>query len=168
MTDTSRPMASDDPLNFDAVLRPHRSLSPIGFYGLMAGVVVVSFIAGLAFLLIGAWPVFGFFGLDVLLIYLAFRMSFRAAKLVERVQLSDGELLVWRQQPDGKVNHWRFQPYWVRVEIDEPAYHHSQLRLTSHGKSLVIGSFLTPKERVELAGALRDALTRHRAVPDHS
>lgn len=161
-------MATEDPLRFEAVLQPHRSLSPAGFYGLMAAVAVVSFIAGLAFLLIGAWPVFGFFGLDVLLIYLAFRMSYRAAKLVERVQLSDSELLVWRQQPDGKVHHWRFQPYWVRVEIDEPADHHSQLRLTSHGRSLVIGSFLTFEERVELAGALRDALARHRTVPDHS
>ena len=69
---------SGEPTLFSAVLTPHRSLSATGFVIVMALVGGVSFAAGIAFLLMGAWPVFGFFGLDVLLIYLAFRANYRA------------------------------------------------------------------------------------------
>ncbi|MCG8695333.1 MAG: DUF2244 domain-containing protein [Minwuiales bacterium] len=157
--------ADETPLLFDAVLQPHRSLSPTGFYVLMAGVTIVSFVAGMAFLLMGAWPVFGFFGLDVLLIYAAFKLSYRAGRLFERVQLSGDELLVWRHFPNGKVRRWSFQPYWVRVEMDRPVEHESQVRLSSHGRSLTIGSFLTPEERADFADALQRALHNCRVAP---
>lgn len=128
----------------------------------MAGVAVVSFVAGLAFLLEGAWPVFGFFGLDVALIYFAFRASYRSGHLYETVRLTRGELAIQRVLPSGQVRSWSFQPYWLRVHIDEPPVPASQLTLSSHGRSLVIGSFLSPGERVELAHALRAALSRAR------
>ena len=150
---------------FDAVLRPHRSLSPTGFAILMGGICLVSFVAGVAFMLMGAWPVFGFFGLDVLLIYAAFKLSFRAGRLFERVQLSGEELLVWRHFPNGKVRRWTFQPYWVRVEMEKPVRHESQIRLSSHGRSLTIGSFLTPEERADFADALQHALQNARIAP---
>jgi len=147
---------------FDAVLTPHRSLPPWGFWLLMAGVALVSFVAGLAFLLEGAWPVFGFFGLDVALIYFAFRASYRSGHLYETVRLTRGELAIQRVLPSGQVRSWSFQPYWLRVHIDEPPVSASQSTLSSHGRSLVIGSFLSPGERVELAHALRAALSRAR------
>lgn len=149
---------------FDAVLLPHRSLSPVGFVVLMACVGVVSFTAGMVFLLAGAWPVVGFFGLDVALIYLAFRMSYRSGRLRETVRLTKDALTVRRILPSGAVRSWTFQPYWLRVEMDDPPEHHSQLRLTSHGQVLVIGAFLTPAERLELARALETALRRQRAA----
>lgn len=151
----------DQPL-FDAVLVPHRSLSPWGFWLVMAGVTSISFIAGLVFLLQGAWPVFGFFGLDVALIYFAFRASYRSGNLYETVRLTPGELSIQRVLPSGQKRSWTFQPYWLRVHMDDPPAPGSQLTVTSHGKSLVIGAFLSPDERVEFAQALRDALARAR------
>lgn len=65
-------------LPFRAVLTPHRSLSPRGFLILMSVLATVSFATGLLFASIGAWPVLGFFGLDVGIIYLAFRLNYRA------------------------------------------------------------------------------------------
>lgn len=152
----------DDPPLFNAVLTPHRSLSPTGFWLLMGGVALVSFTAGLVFLLKGAWPVFGFFGVDVALVYFAFRASYRSGHLYETVRLTRGELSIQRVLPSGQTRSWTFQPYWLRVHIDEPAVPSSQLTLTSHGRSVAIGSFLSPAERVELARALRDALSRAR------
>lgn len=73
--------AESAPLYFDAVLRPHRSLGPTGFFILMSAVCVVSFGYGIVFIMIGAWPIFGFLGLDALLIYFAFRMSYRSGRL---------------------------------------------------------------------------------------
>jgi uncharacterized membrane protein len=153
-----------EPALFDAVLHPHRSLSPFGFVILMTCVGLVSFTAGIVFLLAGAWPVFGFFGLDAALIYIAFRMSYRSGQLHETVRLTRTALTVRRVSPSGAVKSWTFEPYWLRVEMDDPPEHHSQLRLTSHGRALVIGSFLSPAERLDLARALGTALHRQHAA----
>ena len=159
---------SDDPaappVLFDAVLRPHRSLSPAGFAVLMGAVAAVGFGTGVAFLMAGAWPVFGFCGLEVLLIYVCFRLNYRSAGLFERVRLTGAALTVERRDWRGRARLWTFQPYWLRVAMDDPPRHDSRLTLSSHGRSLVIGSFLAPEERAELARALRHALWAARAA----
>src|ERR1700688_3525031 len=81
---------------FSALVTPHRSLNSTGFLVVMAFVSVVSFAAGIAFLLMGAWPVVGFFGLDVLAIYCSFRISLRRAKASEEIRLTLSELSVRR------------------------------------------------------------------------
>jgi uncharacterized membrane protein len=150
----------DEPstLLFDAVLHPHRSLGPTGFLVLMGVVVAVSFVAGAVFFVVGAWPIPAFFGLDVLLVYIAFRANYRSARVSETVQLSRSELVVRRTQPNGAQQEWRFQPYWLRVNMDDPPRHDSRLMLSSHGRHVSIGGFLTPDERLEVAEALRAAL----------
>ena len=77
MTDDNAPDC--EPTIFSAVITPHRSLGGPGFWLLMAAVAGLSFVAGIVFLLLGAWPVFGFLGLDVLLVFWAFRANYRAA-----------------------------------------------------------------------------------------
>jgi uncharacterized membrane protein len=143
---------------FDVVLYPHRSLNPMGFGILMGCVAAVSFAAGLLFFLVGAWPVVGFLGLDVLLIYGAFKLSFRAARLTETIALTEEELLVRRVSPRGRVRTWTFQPFWVRVALDEDAGRDSRLVLSSHGRQVALGDFLMHDERVALARDLRSAL----------
>ncbi len=153
------------PLAFDAVLTPHRSLSPLGFYAVMAVAAGASLVVSIAFFLIGAWPVVGFFGLDVALLYIAFRLSYRSGRLTEMLQLTSDVLTVRRISPAGRQSEWRFQPYWLRVEIDDPPRHDSQLVLASHGRRLTVGAFLTAPERFEVAEALRAALRSLRCVP---
>lgn len=150
------------PLHFDVVLHPHRSLSPLGFALLMAAISGLSFVAGLAFWLMGAWPVMGFFGLDVLLIYVAFRASYRSAREYETLQLTDEALEIRHVDPRGRVSTWRFQPYWVRVELDNDES--AALALASHGRRLPIGRFLSADERRDLAATLRNALQRQRTA----
>ncbi len=170
MSNSSSTVPNETPKRvfFDAVLTPHRSLSPGGFWLLMALISGVSFVSGMYFVLRGAWPVTGYFGLDVLLIYLAFKASYRSARLHETVRLTEDALVVERVSPSGRRARWTFQPYWLRVEMDDPPEHASQLTLTSHGRSLVIGAFLSPAERSELAAALRNALARSRQAPHGS
>ena len=146
------------PIIFDAVLAPNRSLGRAGFAAVMAGVVVVSVGLGTYFLLQGAWPVFGFFGLDIVLLYLAFRLSYRSGRLRETICVTADEVAIRRIAPNGRTTEWRFNPYWLRVELDEPVEHHSQITLSSHGRSLVIGAYLAPEERASLVRALRAAL----------
>jgi len=152
----------DDPVLFDALLMPHRSLPPFGFGLLMAAISAVSFVAGLTFYLIGAWPIVGFLGLDVLLVYVAFRVSFRRMRAFETLRLTERVLVFERVNPAGERRRWTFQPYWLRVEFDDPPQHGSQLRLRSHGRAVTIGAFLAPPERQDLAAALRTALHKLR------
>ncbi len=147
------------PFLFDARLRPHRSLGPRGFLILMLVICLVSFSAGLAFFLAGAWPVVGFIGVDVLLIYLAFQVNYRRADMYEDLQLTADSLTVRKVSHHGEVESWTFQPYWLQVQIDRPAEHSSRLILRSHGKSISIGAFLTASERAEVARELCSALS---------
>jgi uncharacterized membrane protein len=158
----ARAHGDGEPVLFDAILTPHRSLSRRGFRLLMAGVCAVSLTVGLAFFLMGAWPVVGFFGLDVLLIYGAFKLNFRAARVYETVTVTRAQCTVARISPRGDAQRWRFQPAWLRIFMADPPERDSPLTLRAHGRELRIGSFLTAEERLELAKALRAAVNRAR------
>ncbi len=149
---------------FDAVLRPHRSLGRFGFYMLMGSAVVVSFAAGVVFFLRGVWPVVGFLAIDVVLIYLAFKVTYRGGRAFETLRLSPRSLTVRRVDPSGDVHTWRFEPYWVRVEMTNLPGHPRQLTVSSHGRRVTVGVFLTPKERLEVADALNSALRKFHCV----
>src|ERR1700751_5272673 len=96
-----------EPTLFSAVLTPHRSLGAAGFLAVMALVGGVGFAAGVVFYVIGAWPIVGFLGLDVLLIYLAFRANYRAATAYEQVTVTPSELTVRKVSHRGQVAEWR-------------------------------------------------------------
>ncbi len=158
------PSPPEDEGVFDATLAPNRSLRNVGFLVLMATLIVMSFSAGLVFFMMGAWPVIGFFGLDILLVWLAFKISYRQGRLMERVHVSPARVTVVRRHPAGHVQHWLMPTYWARVLVDDPVVHESQVRLVNQGKTLILGAFLSPPERAEFAEALRRALDAARDV----
>jgi uncharacterized membrane protein len=145
---------------FDAVLYPNRSLPNAGFVAVMAIVVGANFLFGVYFYAIGAWPVIGFCGLDALLVWLAFRLSYRQGRLHERIRVDAGDVLVSRALPSGHESRWRLEPFWACVVIDNPGAHEARVRLVSKGRSLVLGSFLSPEERMHFGRALDAALRR--------
>ena len=110
--------------------------------------------------MLGAWPVLGFCGLDILLVWMAFKLSYRQGRMRERVRVTLSDMWVARVLPSGHETRWRLQPTWTRVEIDKPVRHESQVQVISKGKKLILGSFLSPDERGDFACALRDALGR--------
>lgn len=156
------PRAAEGKSLFSAILTPYRSLDPSGFMILMGAVAAVSFAAGAAFYAIGAWPVTGFLGLDALLIYWAFRLSYRSGRLYETVDLTGDMLTVTRVLPSGRARSWTFNPYWARCQLMESARAGRQLCLTSHGKRLIFGRFLSPEEKQDFAEALSGALREAR------
>lgn len=143
---------------FRAILHPHRSLEPKGFLVLMLAIGSVSFVTGMAFLLMGAWPVMGFFGLDVLLVYIAFKLNYRAARAYELVELTPRTLTLTQVSASGKSRSFEFNPYWVRVLFTERPDGGNHLKLTSHGRELEFGRLLNDEERADFAEALRRAL----------
>ena len=156
--------ASTTPVLFERVLWPHRSLPPRGFRMLMLGLGLLSLAAGIGFVSVGAWPICGFFGLDIALLYLAFRLSYRSARQRETLRLADDQFTVERVGVYGERRQWRFQPFWLRIVLEERPDESNRLLLASHGKSLAIGDFLAPAPRRELAATLREVLARWRAA----
>jgi uncharacterized membrane protein len=150
---------SNEPELFSALLTPHRSLSRAGFLALMLFVIAVSFAAGLVCVLIGAWPVFGFFGLDVLAIYWAFRINFRSGRASEEIRVTTSELRVRRISHRGHVMEFVLNPLWVKLDQKVHAeYGIEKLYLLSGGRRVSIGSFLGPDEKASFAKALLAAL----------
>jgi uncharacterized membrane protein len=157
---------SREPTIFSAVLTPHRSLSRGGFLALMLVLGGISLATGTMFLLAGAWPVFGFCGLDVLLVYLAFRLSYRRARAYEQVTVTPSELTVRKVSHHGRINEWTLNPLWVRLDrVVHAEFGIERLFLVSHGRRLAIAGFLGPDEKASFALALSAALGEAKRGP---
>jgi uncharacterized membrane protein len=158
-----------EPKLFSARLTPHRSLNRTGFVVLMGLLSAVSFVAGVAFWMMGAWPVFGFFGLDVLVIYWAFRINFRRALATEDIVVTPSELRVRRVSHRGHVVEWVLNPLWVQFEQKSHAeFGIEKLYLVSRGRRVSIGSFLGADEKASFAKALMAALQAAKRGPTYN
>jgi uncharacterized membrane protein len=151
-------MADSPPaVHFATSLVPHRSLSPEGFKWLIRGAIAANLLIGLPMMLLGAWPVLGFMGLDVWLLYWLFQRSYLDARRSETLTLTDRELIVERIAPDGEREQHRLDAYWLRVEDGE------RLVVVSRGNRVVIGRFLSPGEREAVGERLKAALAALRS-----
>lgn len=140
-------------------LSPHRSLSPQGFAIVMGLLGGASFVLGIAFLMIGAWPIFGFLGLDVFLVWLAFRANFRAARAFEEVLVTPVRLVWRRVSARGKLREDIMNPRWVRLETTSDELSGvTRVALTERRVTRVIGAFLPPMHKEKLAKNLAAAL----------
>ena len=125
-----------------------------------------SFFVGLPFLLLGAWPIFGFMGLDALLLYWAFRANFRDARAYEDVRLTPLELQLAKVSAQGGRAEWRFAPAFVRLEQDVHAeFGLQRLSLVSRGRRVDVASFLGSEEKELFADAFSRALAEARRGP---
>ncbi|MGQ7793072.1 DUF2244 domain-containing protein [Faunimonas sp. B44] len=148
---------------FSATLTPYRSLSPAGFGALMVFVGATCFGAGLLFWSIGAWPIMGFMGLDVLLVWLAFTLNYRAARAYEEIVVSRSELLIRKVSPRGRAREIRFNPSWVRLDVrrleDEGV---TRIEVLSRNERVPVAAFLNPDDRTSFATAFGAALAEAR------
>lgn len=144
----------DGALYMDAELRPHRSLSAAAFKLMLIAVIVINVAVAVFFWVQGAFPVAGFLGLDVLALWIAFRMNYRTARRVERVRVTKNQVYVSSSDADGE-RHWVLNPVWARVLREGTGV------LIRSGKGQMrLGAFLSPKECETLAAALDGAIFR--------
>jgi uncharacterized membrane protein len=155
-----------EPTIFSAVITPNRSLSRRGFLIFMLILGGASFATGLYFLLKGAWPVFGFCGLEVLLVYFAFRLNYRDARAYEQVTVTPSELTVRKVTYHGRISEWTLNPLWVRLDrVVHEEFGIERLFLVSHGRRLPIAGFLGAQEKATFAHALSAALGEAKRGP---
>src|SRR5262245_21231831 len=161
MTDGNAPTPDPgaEPTLFSALITPHRSLGQTGFLAVMLAIGGISFGTGVMFVMMGAWPVMGFLGLDVLLVYWAFRANYRAAAAFEEVTVTPSELRVRKVSHRGEVKEWTLNPLWVRLDREtHEEYGLTKLFLVSRGRRLPIAGYLAPHEKEDYAAALAAAI----------
>jgi len=161
---------ADKPV-FTTVLRPHRSLKLEGFRLVMAIVAFAAIFASIPFIALGFWPVAGFYGLDVALLYFAFRRNFAEARSFEEITVSPVQLLLRKFHWQGGTQEWRMNPLWTRLHKDShPEFGVQKLALVSRGSSVTVGGFLSPDEKERFGSALSAALAEARRGPtyDHA
>ncbi len=174
MTDSTAaqgPFAADpsEERLFDIRLVPHRSLQPRHFKLLMGLFCLVGTVSSLPFVILGAWPVAGFFGLDILLIYVAFKANYRDAKAYEDVIVTPLELLLAKVNAGGARREWRFHPAWVRLDkVEHFEFGLQRLALRSRGHSVEVASFLGPDAKAEFASRLTRALGEAKRGPRYN
>jgi uncharacterized membrane protein len=152
---------------FSALLTPHRSLNRTGFVVVMSVISAVSFAGGIASVILGAWPVVGFFGLDALAIYWAFKINYRRAKAYEEISVTPSELRLRRVSHRGDMMEWVFNPLWVQLDqIAHEEFGIERLYLVSKGRRVAIASFLGADEKASFAKALTAALGAARRGPN--
>lgn len=153
-------MQQSNPENWQAVLTPHRSLSRQAFILVMSFIAGANLALGTVFFAIGAWPVVGFLGLDVLAIWWAFRANFASAERAERIVVTADEVILERRSAKRPPEVLRFVRRWLRVHLEEDTEREliGDLILSSGGVDTVIGSFLPPEERKAFARQFRRAL----------
>jgi uncharacterized membrane protein len=157
---------NSEPTIFSAVITPNRSLDRVGFVVLMGLVCFVSFVAGIVFLIAGAWPVVGFFGLDVALLYWAFKLNYAHAAAYEGVIVTAAELKLRKVSHRGKAREWTLNPLWTKLEREAHAdFGLLRLFLVSRGRRFLVANFLAPEERESFAAALSAALNEAKRGP---
>ena len=169
MTMTSGNDATSESPLFSATITPHRSLGRKGFIIVMCALGGISFIAGMVFLIAGAWPVMGFFGLDVILVYWAFKANYRSARAYETVTVTSSDIVVRQVGHRGTTTEMKFNPLWVTLEREaDPEFNAGKLFLVSRGRKFAIAGYLSPKEKHAFARALQAALHEARRGPTRS
>lgn len=154
---------------FTARLTPHRSLTRAHVRLLLIVVGLAGLFTALPFLIVGAWPVAGFMGLDVALIYFAFRANFRDARAYEDVTLTPIELHLAKVSPKGARADWRFNPIWVRLEKEEDEeFGLQRLSVASRGSQVEIARYLAPDDKARFAEDFSRALAEARRGPRYN
>jgi uncharacterized membrane protein len=154
---------------FVARLTPYRSMTRRSFRLMIGLFTVVSFASSVPFVLLGAWPVAGFMGLDVAILYLAFRANFKAARAYEEIVVTPLDLLLAKVSARGRRSEWRSNPAWTRLDRHEhEEFGLIRLSLWSRGRSVEVAPFLGPAEKARLASGLSLALSEARRGPRFS
>lgn len=156
-------MDDSSPINsepvFNAVLTPYRSLGRTGFIILVTITLAIAVFNVIFFLVADALPVAMFFGLDILLLYGAFYLNYRAARAREEVFVSRTELAIRKVAPSGRARVSRYNPFWAKFQVDRhQEFGITAMAVTGEGRRTVLGSFLNPDDRESFAKAFTAAL----------
>jgi len=163
---SSAPM-TDAALYMDAEIKPNRSLSERGFIILISVITLANVASAAVFVRMGAHWVLPFLGVDLLAIVVAFIASYRSGRVIERIQVSPGEVRVTYESPRDSRVVWASPTAFTRITLEKDEEDRVMaLRLALSGKETSVAAALSPGERGEFAKALEEAIWKARRHRD--
>jgi uncharacterized membrane protein len=150
----------EDPILFQAEVTPHRSLSPRGLRLIIAFVCTVSLGTTTLFWSLGAWPIAGFNGGEILLAMVLLRAHHKSARAKEVLMLSGGGLRIVRVDANGRTSEQVMPSGWLNVVLTERPGRVPGLYLAARGRQVEVAHSLGEPEKRDLAEALAGALHR--------
>tara|TARA_B100000767_G_C19508942_1_gene427515 strand:- start:149 stop:622 length:474 start_codon:yes stop_codon:yes gene_type:complete len=142
----------------DIKIYRNQSLTTRGLYILMFFITIPASYIGISFYVLGAWPVLGFMGFEILLIYIAFKILFYKNKFYEHIILDNEKLNILFKKKNKIIKKIELEPTWVQVKIEKIYENEDTLILSSHGKKIILANYLIPEERLKLAGKIKSGL----------
>ena len=133
--------------------RRNNSLSSSGRLLAFCVIALVSLGIAIAFACLGAWLILPFSGVELLVLWWAFRCIERHARDYERLTIN-GDTVEIEVAEIGRVQRYRFNRWWAQVVYE----YDGRLALRSHGTQVEFGRHLTPHQRRVIAGALKSRL----------
>ena len=136
-------------------LAPNCSLTAAGAWLFFAATCLFSLSLALFFVFQGCWPVVPFWGLEMLVLGFALRMSMQRSKYTQTVLISDSKISLVTRSRHGESKQ-EFARHWTKVRLRNPPRRSGVSRLTieSRGRVYEVGSFLTEEDRCVLAARL--------------
>lgn len=140
-------------------LTPNCSLTPRSALVFYLGIVAVSLTVAAGFAIVGYWPILPFAGLELLALGAALRWSLRDGMQRELIRV-DAHHVRLRQLRRHEEREYQFARPWTKVELvtDSRALWPRRLLLSSHGRAVEIGRFLTEEERESLSRRLTEII----------
>ena len=143
---------------FETIIVPHRSLSPRGVRRLIGAICAACGITALGFVALGAWPVAGFTGIEIVLAALLLRLNAAGARASEMVILDGAGLRIVRTDRRGGRTERCLPASWLAVRLQDRPGRVPALLLTAHGQREEVGASLGEVEKRDLAAALQAAV----------
>jgi uncharacterized membrane protein len=149
-----------EPIVFQAEVTPHRSLSARGLRLVIGFVCAVSLCTTTLFWSLGAWPIAGFNGGEILLAMVLLRAHAKSARQSELLLLSAGGLRILSKDAQGRASERVLAPGWLKVNLQERPGRVPGLFLSARGQHVEVAKTLGEPEKRDLAEALSAALDR--------
>lgn len=146
--------------------RRNNSLTSFDRFFAFGLIALVSLGIATAFACLGAWMILPFAGIEVLVLYCAWRWIERHAHDYELLTIK-GDCVEIEVAQVGRLERFEFNRWWTQVVCARDG---CSLALRSHGREVEFGRHLTNEQRLLAAGALRRRLRgsqdRHRVVAE--
>ena len=161
----NKPRKLDD-IVFEALLSPSVTtrLSVVRWILVLFGGTCA--LVGIIFTALGAQPVLGFMGIEIVLLYVVYRYCVRSSRMMEQLILSGRNAMFHRIDRNGNISITSFETHWLHVDIRQTDDKSSRLILVSKGRVQEVGVFLAPTEKIKLFDTLKKVLKDLRTKPE--
>ena len=149
--------------NFLIEISPNYSLRGWSRVIFLGSIAFICLAIGVFFLIMGAGLILPFAGLEVIIVFICFYISFRWSQQKEIIYISN-EKIKLEQGRLIKERSWEEFRSFVVLEVKADQYNSNQFCFQSKGKRFYFGSFLNEEDKLILKNELKRIINQLNAL----